>query len=209
MNQATVANLEHCQPVDLAHASRLVNHGPTVLVSALHDGRRNLMAAAWSMPVEFTPPRIAVVLDKSTWTRELAVASGALALNIPCRAQADLCFTVGSTSGRELHQAGHDKWGDYGIGAVQSPLLGLPWVRGCVAWMECRLIREPHSEQTYDTFFVEVVSAWADERVFRGGRWSLREDNASLHTIHHLGAGAFAVAGDVVQARVLPTELRG
>jgi flavin reductase (DIM6/NTAB) family NADH-FMN oxidoreductase RutF len=35
------------------------------------------MAAAWSMPVEFTPPRIAVVIDKHTFTRELVVASGA------------------------------------------------------------------------------------------------------------------------------------
>jgi hypothetical protein len=54
-----------------AHACRLINHGPTVIVSTAHGTRRNLMAAAWSMPVEFTPPRIAVVIDKSTWTREL------------------------------------------------------------------------------------------------------------------------------------------
>ena len=51
------------QPVDLAHANRLINHGPTVLVSSAHEGRRNVMAAAWSMPVEFTPPRVAVVID--------------------------------------------------------------------------------------------------------------------------------------------------
>ena len=51
-------------PIALAQACRLVNHGPTVLVSAVHAGRRNVMAAAWSMPVEFTPPRIAVVVDK-------------------------------------------------------------------------------------------------------------------------------------------------
>jgi hypothetical protein len=51
------------QAVDLAHANRLINHGPTVLVSSQHEGRRNVMAAAWSMPVEFTPPRVAVVID--------------------------------------------------------------------------------------------------------------------------------------------------
>lgn len=47
------------RPVALDHAGRLVNHGPTVLVTTEHQGRRNIMAAAWSMPVEFTPPRIA------------------------------------------------------------------------------------------------------------------------------------------------------
>jgi flavin reductase (DIM6/NTAB) family NADH-FMN oxidoreductase RutF len=82
--------------VDLSHASRLVNHGPTVINSAAHEGRRNLMAAAWSMPVEFTAPRIALVIDKSTFTRDLVKASGRLAINIPCRLQADMCFAVGS-----------------------------------------------------------------------------------------------------------------
>ena len=69
-------------PVELHHASRLVNHGPTVLVSTEHGGRRNLMTAAWSMPVEFTPPRIAVVIDKKTFTRELLQASGRFAIGL-------------------------------------------------------------------------------------------------------------------------------
>ena len=189
-------------PVELRHASRLVNHGPTVLVSSAHGGRRNLMAAAWSMPVEFTPPRIAVVIDRSTFTRELVRESGMLALSVPCREQADLTWTVGSVSGREETEA--DKFVRYGIDAFDGPVLGLPLVAGCVAWMECRVINEPHTEQAYDTFFVEVVSAQADPRVFAEGRWSLREDNAALHTLHHLGAGTFAVAGSAMQARMLP-----
>ena len=52
---------EHFQPVAPEHASRLINHGPTVLVTSADGERRNVMAAAWSMPVEFTPPRVAVV----------------------------------------------------------------------------------------------------------------------------------------------------
>ena len=71
------------QPVALHHASRLINHGPTVLVTSAAGVRRNVMAAAWSMPVEFTPPRIAVVIDKSTYTRELVLASGHFGLCIP------------------------------------------------------------------------------------------------------------------------------
>ena len=193
--------------VDLRHACRLVNHGPTVLVSAMHGGRHNLMAAAWSMPVEFTPPRIAVVIDKSTWTRELVLASGTLALNLPCRALADISYTVGSVSGRD--EPGGDKFARYGIGRFDGPVLGLPLVEGCVAWMECRRIPELHAEQAYDTFYVEVVSALADDRVFAGGRWSFRADNAELHTLHHLGAGLFAVAAQTVQGRLLPVRGRG
>jgi len=37
------------EPVELAKSCRLLNHGPTVLVSSAHAGQRNVMAAAWSM----------------------------------------------------------------------------------------------------------------------------------------------------------------
>ena len=184
--------------VELRHASRLVNHGPTVLVSSAHAGRRNVRAAAWSMPVDFTPPRIAVVIDKSTFTRELVAASGMLALNIPCRALADLTFTVGSWSGRD-----DDKFSRHAIGSFAGPVLGLPLVEGCIAWMECRVIAEPHAQAAYDTFFVEVVSASADDAVFADGRWSFRDDNRELHTLHHLGGGVFAVPSEVVSGKVL------
>ena len=182
--------------VELAHASRLVNHGPTVLVCTEHAGRCNVMAAAWSMPVEFTPPRIAVVIDKATHTRELLAASGRFALCLPCPPLADLTFAVGSESGRDV-----DKFARHGIAAFAGPVLGLPLIEGCVAWLELRHIPEPHTESAYDTVFGEVVSAQADERVFAEGRWSFRDDNAELHTLHHLGAGAFAVPSRVVHAR--------
>jgi flavin reductase (DIM6/NTAB) family NADH-FMN oxidoreductase RutF len=185
-------------PVELAQATRLVNHGPTVLVGSAHGGRRNLMAAAWCMPVEFTPPRIAVVIDKSTYTRELVLASGGFVISLPCRANADVAFTVGSASGRET-----DKFERLGLEVSAGPTLGLPLLAGCVAHLECRLLPEPHAQEAYDTFFGEVVSAQADERVFKAGRWSFREDNAELHTLHHLGAGLFALPARTVQARLL------
>lgn len=190
-------------PVALEHASRLLNHGPTVLIGTAHAGRRNLMAAAWSMPVEFTPPRLAVVIDKSTFTRELLLASGGFSLNLPCRACADLAYTVGSVSGRDLAPA-TDKFERYGIASVPGPSLGLPWVSGCVAWLECRLLRLEDAEQTYDTFFAEVVSAAADPRVFAAGRWHFDTANQDLHTLHHLGGGQFALPSDGVRARELP-----
>lgn len=187
------------QPVALAHAARLINHGPTVLVSTVHDGRRNVMAAAWSMPVEFEPPRIAIVIDKRTLTRELLMASGRLALNLPGRAQADLCYTVGSESGRAL-----DKFARHGLLTFDGPVLGLPLLEGCAAWLECRLIPERHTEDAYDTCFVEVVAALADDRVFAQGRWSFRPDNVDLHTLHHLGGGQFVGPSEPLQAHTLP-----
>ncbi len=74
-------------PIELHHASRLLNHGPTVMITSFDEQsqRRNIMAAAWSMPMEFEPPRVAIVVDKSTWTRELIERNGVLAPLFPDR----------------------------------------------------------------------------------------------------------------------------
>jgi flavin reductase (DIM6/NTAB) family NADH-FMN oxidoreductase RutF len=183
------------RPVALEHASRLINHGPTVLVTSAANGRRNVMAAAWSMPVEFTPPRVAVVIDKRTFTRELVAASGAFGLCLPGTALARLTFAVGSTSGRD-----GDKFAHHGIEA-RAGTLGVPLIEhGCAAWLECRLIPERHTEDAYDTCFAEVVAAAADERIFANGRWRFDDTNRELQTIHHLGGGTFVVAGGTVSA---------
>lgn len=98
-----------------------------------------------------------------------------------------------------------DKFERHRIAALPGPVLGLPWLHeGCVAWLECRLLPEPHTEDTYDTCFGEVVAAAADERVFSRVRWDFRADNAELHTIHHLGAGNFVTVGQVIRAQPLP-----
>lgn len=186
----------HFKPVALAHASRLINHGPTVLVTSSAGDRHNVMAAAWSMPVEFTPPRVAVVIDKHTFTRELVMASGAFALCIPGAALVDLTYAVGNSSGRTV-----DKFSRHGLADLRGPVLGMPLLEtGCAAWLECCLIREPHTEQAYDTCFGEVVAAAADSRIFADGHWSFRDDNAELQTIHHLGGGHFVRAGGTLRA---------
>jgi flavin reductase (DIM6/NTAB) family NADH-FMN oxidoreductase RutF len=193
------------RPVALEHASRLLNHGPTVLVTSAHGGRRNVMAAAWSMPVEFTPPRVAVVIDKRTYTRELVQACGAFGLCVPGAALADATYGVGSVSGRDEP----DKFARHGLTPGRGPVLGLPVLEeGCCAWLECRLIPERHTEDAYDTCFGEVVAAAADPRVFDGRRWRLDACPPELRTLHHLGSGAFAVAGSVVQAGAAPSLAR-
>jgi flavin reductase (DIM6/NTAB) family NADH-FMN oxidoreductase RutF len=190
--------MTHFAPVNLAHASRLINHGPTVLVTSSHDGRANVMAAAWSMPVEFTPPRIAVVIDKSTFTRDLIAASGVFGICPPSVTLAGLTYAVGSSSGRDVDKIA--LLAAQGIATRPGPVLGVPVIeQGCAAWLECRLIPERHTEDAYDTCFAEVVAAAADTRVFVNGRWDFRDDNADLQTIHHLGAGNFVRAGGVVR----------
>lgn len=179
--------------VDLSQAYRLLNHGPVTLVSSAHANSRNVMAAAWAMPLDFDPPKIAVVIDVNTYTRGLVEASGEFALNIPCRAIADKVLKAGSASGRDVN-----KFDAAGLGIFPALKIRAPLVADCVAWLECRVLPQPDNQQRHDLFIAEVVAAQADDRVFRYGRW--RFDDDGLRTLHNFGGGSFAPTGDSFEA---------
>lgn len=186
----------HIAPVELAKAYRLLNHGPTVLVSAHHDGVDNVMAAAWACALDFAPPKLTVVLDKSTCTRGLIERSGLFAIQVPTVAQLQLTQDVGNLSAH----AQADKLQRLGVELFHMPDQPVPLVAGCAAWLACRLIPEPHNQQAYDLFIGEVVGAWADTRVFRNGHWHF-EDAPERRSLHHVAGGHFYAIGEPLQAR--------
>jgi flavin reductase (DIM6/NTAB) family NADH-FMN oxidoreductase RutF len=186
--------------VPLKHAYRLLNHGPVVLVSTSDHGRQNIMAAAWNMPLDFDPPRISIVIDKNTYTRQLLESAGTFALNVPCVQQIDLVQQVGTSSGRDL-PADTDKFAHYGLTRFTATKIDAPLLTGCVAWLECKLMVEPHIQNSYDLFVAEVVAAHADERVFSDGHWHFAGHD-ELRTLHHVAGGAFFATGEALQAKM-------
>ena len=187
---------DHFTPVALDKCYRLMNHGPTVLVSAQHNGVNNVMAAAWACVLDYgEAPKVTVVLDKSTCTRELIEASGHFALQLHCVAQANLTVAVGTHSAHEMP----DKLDQLGVKIFTAPGHEMPLVQGCVGWLVCRLLPEPHNQNTYDLFIGQVEAAWADERVSSQGRWHSDTAPDELRTLHHAAGGQFIVAGTTVQ----------
>ena len=187
---------KHFSAVPLDKSYRLLNHGPTVLVSASHGGISNVMAAAWACVLDYgQTPKVTVVLDKSTYTRELLVASGEFALQLPPKALAALTVGVGTDSAREVP----GKLSKHGVELFTAPGSTVPLVAGCVGWLVCKRVPEPHNEQTYDLFIGEVVAAWADDRVFRDGHWQFESAPDALRTLHHIAGGHFFAIGESVQ----------
>ena len=185
------------QDVELSKAYRILNHGPVVLVSASHHGKRNVMTAAWNMPLDFDPARITIVIDKNTFTRELIEASGTFGISVPCVAQIDTVRKVGTSTGRDLKDT--DKFALYGLETFNAQQITAPLLKGCVAWLECKVIPEPHTQNSYDLWIAEVVAAYADERVFSDGRWHF-EGYDDMRTLHHVAGGAFFATGDAITA---------
>ena len=187
----------HIRSVALEKACRLLNHGPTVLVSSHHDGVDNVMAAAWACALDFAPPKLTVVLDKQTATRALIEASGRFVVQVPTVALLDLTNEVGNRS-----LARHpDKLLDAGAELLRLAGDALPFVAGCSARLECRLIPEPHNQACHDLFIGEVAAAWADGRVFRDGHWHFESADPAWRSIHHVAGGHFYAIGEPMRAR--------
>ncbi|MCY1254172.1 Flavin reductase like domain protein [compost metagenome] len=187
----------HIAAVPLDEAYRLLNHGPTVLVSARHEGVDNVMAAAWACALDYAPPKLTVVLDKIAKTRELVEGSEAFVIQVPTVAQLQLTYEVGheslSTQPDKLMRTGVEVFGFDGH--------NLPFVRGCSAWLACRLISEPHNQNTYDLFIGEIVGAWADTRVFQNGHWLFEKAEAEWRSLHYIAGGHFYAIGESLEAK--------
>lgn len=185
---------DYIDSVPLEKAYRLLTHGPTVLVSSRHNGVDNVMAAAWSCALDFAPPKVTVVIDKITATRALVEGSGMFVLQVPTVAQLQLTEQLGTTSlatepdklqraqAELFHIDGHD----------------LPFVAGCSAWLACRLVPEPHNQQTYDLFIGEVVGAWSDTRAFKDGHWQFEHADPAWRSLHHVAGGRFYAIGEAL-----------
>ncbi len=192
----------HARAVPPDRAYRLLNHGPTVLVGAHHGGQTNAMAAAWACALDFTPPKLTVVLDKATRTRALLEAGGEhgrFTVALPCVAQAALVTALGTTSAvqvpdkmERLQREADLRWQS----VPGHP--GLPLIEGCVAWMLCRVLPQPALQQAHDLFLAEIEQAWADERVFHGGRWHFETADPALRTLHHVAGGHYYAIGEPV-----------
>ena len=187
---------QHISPVDLDKSYRLLNHGPTVLVSAHHEGVDNVMAAAWACALDFSPPKLTVVLDKNTRTRQLVEQSGHFLIQVPTVNLLQLTHDVGTTS---LNQDS-EKLTHCGVNLFRMNGLALPFVTGCSAWLACKLIPEPHNQQVYDLFIGEVVGAWADKRVFSDGHWHFEDADPGLRSIHYVAGGQFYAIGESLNA---------
>lgn len=186
------------ESVPLPKAIRLLNHGPTVLITAAHAGRGNVMAATWAFPLDIDPPKVMVVIASTAFTRELINASGEFAINVPPVALAKAVLDAGAVSGRDEP----DKFSRCGLTTFAAQEISAPLVGGCVGWLECRAIRNAstaQNEKDYDLIIAEVVAARANSRVFSRGHWHFETAPGELGTLHYVAGGHFYTIGGVVK----------
>lgn len=150
------------------------------------------MSAAWSCALDFAPPKVTLVLDKTAATRTLVEQSGYFVLQVPNMAQLELTYNVGHTSMADTP----DKLDKFGVELFSIDGYDVPLVSGSSAWLICKVIPEPRNEQVYDLFIGEVVAAYADTRVFNHGHWEFEKADPRWRSLHYIAGGTFYAIGE-------------
>lgn len=171
----------------LAKVYGLLEPGPVVLVSTAREGRTNVMTLSWHTMLEFEPPLVGCVISSRNFTFDIVKATRQCVINIPTVEQAKTVVDCGNASGRTV-----DKFKAFGLTPVVASCINAPLIDECYANLECRVIDDKMVPQ-YNLFILEVVQAWIDPR------------KEHPQTIHHLGEGAFMVAGETIH---LPSRMK-
>lgn len=183
--------------VPLEKSYRLLNHGPTVMVSAKNDYIVDVMAASWVCVLDIFPAKVTAVLDKKSFTRQLIEQSQKFAIQIPIAKQAEQVIKVGTQG----YTDNSDKLTDSHIELFYQDNFDVPLVKGCAAWLICRLIPEQSNQQNYDLFIGEVIGAWADDRMFDHGHWKFDQLSDEMKTLHYIAGNQFYITGKGLIAR--------
>ena len=118
---------------------------------------------------------------------KLLKASKECVINIPTAELSKKVVDCGNTTGRTV-----DKFKAFSLTAVAASCVAAPLIGECYANLECRVVDETMVAK-YNLFILEVLKAWIDPL------------KKHPKTLHHLGVGAFMIAGETIQ---LPSKMK-
>jgi flavin reductase (DIM6/NTAB) family NADH-FMN oxidoreductase RutF len=171
----------------LSRVYRLLEPGPVVMVTTARKGRANIMTMSWHTMIDFEPPLVGCVISNRNHTFGILKTTKECVINIPTVELAAKAVGCGNTSGRKV-----DKFKTFRLTPVAASRVKAPLIAECYANLECKLI-DARMAARYCFFILEVIKAWIDPSRKRP------------RTIHHLGRGAFMVAGRTIK---LPSRMK-
>lgn len=168
-------------PFPLSKVYTLLEPGPVVMVTTASPDRPNIMAMSWHTMIEFEPPLVGCVISNRNYTFDILQLTQECVINIPTVELAEKVVGCGNTSGRTV-----DKFQEFGLTPVSASHVAAPLIDECYANLECRIV-DGSMATLYNFFILEVLQAWVSPSA------------QPPRTIHHLGEGAFMVAGETIR----------
>ena len=171
----------------LSRVYRLLEPGPVVMVTTCRNERPNIMTMSWHTMMEFEPPLVGCVISNRNFSFDILRNTRQCVINIPTVELAAQTVRVGNSSGRRI-----DKFAAFGLTPLPAARVAPPLIEECYANLECKL-SDARLVEKYNFFVLQVVKAWIDPA------------RKKPRTIHHLGMGAFMVAGRTIK---LPSKMK-
>lgn len=173
-----------------SNASRLINHGPTILITSQLGDKLNVMSAAWQMPVSFKPLLVATAIGHGRFSHKLILESREFVINIPHMKMVEEVLCCGTHSGRDT-----DKFKICRLTPLKGQMVKAPIIKECIGHIECKLYSH-HKAGDHTIFVGEVVAAAVRGGIFDG---HLKVTLDEAKTLHHLGGKVFCYPGGISQ----------
>ena len=132
-------------------------------------------------------PQCSCCISNRDYTFAILKKTKECVINIPTVELAEKVVGCGNTSGAKT-----DKFATFRLTPAAAGRVKAPLIDECYANLECKVV-DTRMTAKYCLFILEVIKAWIDPSVKRP------------RTIHHLGRGAFMVAGRTIK---LPSKMK-
>ena len=183
--------------LDESAALRLLNGGPTALLTTRWRNQTNVMPAIWMTQLSARPPLIGVAINPARFTHDMVQFAEQFALNFPARDLLNHTHFFGTVSGDNVGKIELSKLATFRASKVDAPLL-----ENCVAWIECGL-EDTMRIGDHTLFIGRVLVVQADEEAFDDA-WLI--DDVEYRPLHYLGRDRCSILREVLTAELRTTD---
>lgn len=166
-------------PVSLVH--RLIEPGPTVLITTGGEQWPTVMTNGFNMPVGHDGTLAVIVGPWDTSYRSLR-RTGECVVAIPGIGLLEATVDVGNTSSAQV-----DKWQRLGLTQLPASTISAPLIGECAANIECT-VEDDSLVDAYDLWILRAQAAWC-------------HPDAETPEFHHRGNGTFTENGQLHDLR--------
>jgi flavin reductase (DIM6/NTAB) family NADH-FMN oxidoreductase RutF len=174
-------------------ALRLLNGGPTALLTTRWRDKTNVMPVIWMTQVSARPTMIGVAINPARFTHDMVRYAEQFALNFPARDLLNHAHYFGSVTGEDVGKIELSKLATFNASKVDAPLL-----ENCVAWIECGL-EDTMRIGDHTLFIGRVLVVQAEEESFDDS-WLI--EDTEYRPLHYLGRDRYATLGNVLQGEL-------
>lgn len=165
---------------------------PAYIIISGNEEKTGIMAASWVSPIGEEPPRVALAIDKESYTYKVILEVKDFTINVVFVDQLDLIWKVGTTSGWDA-----DKVRKYDIRLTKSNNVASPRLASAEAVIESTLWKNIESGDTA-LVIADVVDAYVLSKAMYDSRygWKIPQSKIPLHA----SGKAFTVPGALLIA---------